>query len=90
MKFADVGINPSNPQMLLRSPKRLDNSSKMKCCPRAKDHLWSSTERPGIMSTTVTNKTIRNALNRPELYARSPCQNPLLKKKQLEVCLKFA
>src|SRR4029434_2093987 len=38
----------------------------------------------------VSKKTISKALNRHGLYARSPRKTPLLKKKHVEACSKFA
>ena len=40
--------------------------------------------------TFVSKKTISKALNYHGLYARSPRKTPLLKKKHVEACLKFA
>ena len=39
---------------------------------------------------TSFHHKLSNALNRHGLYARSPGKTPLLKKKHVEACLKFA
>lgn len=41
-----------------------------------------------LAGTIVSQETVSNALN--GLYARSPCKTPLLTKKHVEACLKFA
>lgn len=64
------------------SPPDFRQSKKyyQRSCPRAKDLLWITTERPVISYFKE---------NGHGLQARS-CKIPLLKKKQVETCLKFA